>query len=95
MYNYTSSSVTVGVTSTLVIAANLNRHVLILHNDSNEDIYLGLGHAAVSATGIKLSKNTYDSEASRIILKEELNYTGAIYAICASGSKNLTIEEGQ
>lgn len=96
MYNYTGSKVSVGASSTLVITANLNRHVLILQNDSDTDMYINLGAAAVSNQGILLTaKSATDSGASRIILAGELNYTGEIYGIAGTGTKNLTILEGE
>jgi len=95
MYNYTGTKQAIGSASTLIKAANLNRHVLILQNDSDEAIYIKLGAAAVMSEGILLTpKSATDSGASRITLVGELNFTGAIYGICTSGSKNLTIAEG-
>ena len=93
MYNYTISKKSIGAASTLVVAANPNRHVLILSNDSNEAIYIALGQTAIKNQGIALAPNT--TFENRIELKDETNYTGIVNAICASGTKNLAIIEGE
>lgn len=79
----TSTSVTVGSTSTTVLASNASRILAILVNDSNEDIYLFYGTPAVMNQGILL-------KASGGSIVED-HYTGQITAICSSGSKNLTV----
>ena len=93
MYNYTLSKKTIANISTEILAKNADRKVVILCNDSNEAVYIGLGEAAVMNSGIALTPNTIDGQ--RIILSGELRFTGIIYAICASGSKNLAITEGE
>ena len=81
----TSGSVTVGTVSTSVLAANSARKEFTLSNDSNEDIYINFSGTAVmnqghvlKAAGGAISNNTY---------------TGAVTAICASGSKNLCVTQ--
>lgn len=83
------SSVTVGATSTSVLAENLSRKYLCLCNDSNETIYLSLGAAAQMNKGIRLNANGGVVEwfGPNVHLV-------SIYGICASGSKVLTIMEG-
>lgn len=78
-------SVTVGSTSTAVVAANANRVKITIINDSDEAIYLAYGKAAVSNKGIRLNANGGN-------ITEE-TWTGAINAICASGSKVATYVE--
>ena len=91
----TSTGVTVGSSSTLALAANGARKRAILTNDSDEVIYLNLNGAAAEANkGIRLNA----SGGSVTIDNSDDNQTGynnttAIYAICASGSKNLCVHE--
>ena len=84
-----STKVDVGSTSTLVLASNLQRRYLFLVNDSDEAIYVSLGSAAVMNEGILLTAG-----GGALTLDIASMWLGAIYAICASGSKNLTISEG-
>ena len=81
-------NVTVGTSSTEVRAANTNRKLLILINDSDENIYIALGQTATLNNGIRLNKN-----GGSLILNDP-KYTGVINAICSSGSKKLVGIEG-
>lgn len=81
----TSTGVTVGTSSTTIIASNANRKSVIIVNDGDETIYLKYGSAATTASGIRLN-------ASGGSLREDL-YTGIITGICASGGKNVTVTE--
>lgn len=85
----TDTKVAVAAASTLVIAANPKRIDLVLVNDSDEAIYLARGNAAVMNAGIRLNATGGSYE-----IKYDNMFLGAIYAICASGQKNLTISEG-
>jgi len=85
----TSSSVSVGNTSTTILTANSKRKYLALVNDSNETIYVNIGNAAVMNEGIRLNSNGGSLE-----MKYPIIYTDAIYGICQSGGKNLTVFEG-
>ncbi len=85
----TNTSVTVGATSTAVLSANSDRNFVEIVNDSDEVIYLKLGSSATMNSGIRINANG----GSFWIGKDNL-YTGAITAICASGSKNITVVEG-
>jgi len=87
--SFTTSNVTVGNTSTLVLAANADRKVASFVNDSDETIYLSRGNAAELHKGIRLNANGGSFEISGVNL-----YTGNIYAICESGGKVLCVEEG-
>ena len=84
-----NSKVSVGSTSTLVLATNLQRRFLFLVNDSDEAIYVSLGSAAVMNEGILLTAG-----GGALTLDIASMWLGAIYAICTSGGKNLTISEG-
>ena len=80
-----SGAVSVGATTTVVAATNSDRIKIEMWNDSNEVIYLGYGEAAVMNQGPRLNPNGG--------YKNEPNFTGAINAICASGTKVLTFIE--
>lgn len=81
----TCSSVTVASSSTTVLTARSDRISAIIVNDSNENIYIKYGTGATLNSGIRLN-----SEGGTLI---EEKYTGIITAICASGSKNITVTE--
>lgn len=81
----TSTGVTVGSTSTTVLASNASRKAAIIVNDSDETIYLKYGTGATSNSGIRLNANGG-------LVREEM-YTGVITGICASGSKVVTVTE--
>jgi hypothetical protein len=81
--------VVVGVVSTLVLGANSGRRFLFLVNDSDENIYVSLGSAAVLGEGILLTAG-----GGALTLDIASMWLGGIYAICTSGGKNLTVSEG-
>lgn len=86
--NVTSTKVAVGATSTAVLSQNTDRKYLGLVNDSDEEIYLSLSGTAVINEGIRLNASGGAFE----LISTDM-YIGAITAICASGSKNLTVTE--
>jgi hypothetical protein len=81
----TNTLVTCGTGSTLAIASSSARQYTALVNDSSNSVYLSLGSAAVSGSGIRLNANGGSFE----ITPDNL-WTGAIYCI-ASGSSNLSV----
>ncbi|KKN71750.1 hypothetical protein LCGC14_0418160 [marine sediment metagenome] len=81
--NISSTSVSVGASSTAVIAASRDRLKVVLVNDSDETIYLGFNSAAILNQGIRLN--------ARGGTVTEYENIGTITAICASGGKNLTV----
>lgn len=83
-----NGKVSIGSSSTSVLSANSNRKFAIFINDSNEIIYLNLSDTAVMNEGVRLNANGGSIELTKPFL-----YTGAVTAICASGSKNLTVVE--
>lgn len=90
--SYTAKpTVSVGSSSTTVILKNDSRKSITLVNISNEFIFIGIGEEAVLNKGFALSPN---GGALHLSLADGTNYIGNIYAICASGSKNLTVVEG-
>ena len=84
-----NDGVEVDDSSTLIIAANPKRKYAAIVNDSDEEIYLGLGEAAVMNAGIRLNANGGSYE-----ITNDNIFKGVINAICASGGKILTIVEG-
>jgi len=85
----TDTKVAVEVASTLVLAANPQRMDAVFVNDSNKEIYLARGNAAVLNEGIRLNATggSYEINANNLFL-------GAINAIAEGGAKNLTVSEG-
>ena len=81
----TNTKVSVGNTSTSILAANANRVEMVFVNDSDEVIYLSLSGTAVMNEGIRLN-----SRGGAYI---NVTYLGAVTAICTSGTKNLTVCE--
>ncbi len=79
----TNFNVSVGSSNTQVLAANSSRKLLILVNDSDEDIYIALGATATLNSGIRLNKK------GGSLTLDDPKYTGVVNAICSSGSKNL------
>jgi len=84
-------AVSVGATTTVALAENANRKYLTLVNDSDEVIYYAFGAAAVLNSGGRLNAAGGVIEMK---ITDNVMYTGAINAICASGSKVLGIIEG-
>lgn len=84
-----NTKVSVGLVSTLVLGANPNRRFLFLVNDSDENIYVSLSGTAVMNEGILLT-----SGGGALTLDIASMWLGSISAICASGTKNLTVSEG-
>ena len=84
----TSGAVTVGNTTTSVLASNPDRKSATFVNDSDEAIYLQLGANAVLNEGIRLNAagGSYTIDHNNL-------FTGAVNAICSSGSKNLVVTE--
>ena len=84
----TNFNVSVGDSSTQVLAANINRKLLILVNDSDEAIYVSLGATAILNNGIRLNSN-----GGSVALDDPI-YKGAVNAISVSGSKKIVGIEG-
>lgn len=84
-----ASNATIGATTTAAVSANLDRKYLAVCNDSDETMYLSFGSAAIMNKGIRL--NGYGGTLEWI---GPSLFTAALNAICASGSKVLTYQEG-
>jgi len=82
----------VGVASTAVIAANVNRLYALVVNDSDTTIYLSLGAVAIVGSGIRINANGGSYEMSA---KLGNLYTGAINGIHGgAGAKDVGTVEG-
>jgi hypothetical protein len=81
----TNNSVSVGSAPTTILSALAGRLRAFIYNDSDEDIYLSLGDAAVMNKGIGLPPNK--------CFPVPTEFKGAVYGICASGGKNATYSE--
>jgi len=83
----TASSVTVGTTSTKVLEKKSGRTFAILSNLGDEVMFINMGNAAVMNKGIPIyPQGSYELSGERL-------YRGAIYGICTSGSKTMSILE--
>ena len=80
-------SVSVGSSTTEVLAAGAKRERVVLTNDSDEKIYVAVGASAESAKGIPLAAN-----GGTVILTPSGGCKMAINAICASGGKALAYQ---
>jgi len=87
----THTQPSIAATTTVALVANTSRRYALLENDSDEIIYIKIGAVAVLNQGIRLNASGGSYEMSAEI--GNLN-TGAINAICASGSKVLLVVEG-
>lgn len=86
--NITNFNVSIGTSSTQVLAANSSRKLLILVNDSDEPIYVSLGATATLNNGIRLN-----ASGGALALDNPI-YKGVVNAISANGSKTLVGAEG-
>ena len=78
---------TVGAASAEAVAAGATRRRLILINDSDSVIYLGIGAAAVVGSGIRLN-----AAGGSYTMGPGDNVTAAIYAISGGAAKNLCVQ---
>jgi hypothetical protein len=86
--------VSVGNTSTLIVAANPLRTFLVITNLSNELCSLGLGLAAVANKGVPLNPLPTTGPAITRRSAAPAVFKGAVYGITASGTKNVAYCEG-
>jgi hypothetical protein len=83
-------NVTVGTTTTALGATDINlASKIILTNDSDAIIYIGINWSAIMNKGIRLNANW-----DRIILENEANWLNVltINAICTAWSKILSYQ---
>ena len=91
------ANVTAGAASTLLAAANANRRWLLIINRSDEMVDIKLGAAAVAGEGIALNPIDGSSNIQGVFESSEKNcnlYKGAVYGICASGGKVVSVNQG-
>ena len=85
------SVVSVGSTSTRVAKENVYRQKIQFVNNSDEDISISDSNVAVLGSGAVIKANggsaTYEPDT------ENWLYTGPWFAICTSGSKDLSVLE--
>ncbi len=84
----TNFNVSIGTSSTQVLAANSSRKLLILVNDSDQPIYVSLGATATLNNGIRLN-----ASGGALALDNPI-FKGVVNAISANGSKTLVGAEG-
>ncbi len=86
-------AVTVGATSTRVLRPNVKeiRRLVVLCNNSNEDIYANPGAVAADTEGLPLvaSGGSWTDKPDA----QGWMYQGIYTAICASGGKVLSVVE--
>lgn len=95
--DYNGSSITfnspgatsIAATTTEAVSANPNRKYLAVCNDSDETMYISFGEDAEMNKGIRL--NAYGGTLEWIGPQV---FQAALNAICASGTKTLTYQEG-
>ena len=85
-------SVTVGTTSTAILAADATRQYLKITNMADELVYLNVaGGAAESAKGIPLGKAGTEAPGDSYTAKGKPAQL-AVYGICASGTKAVAVQ---
>lgn len=82
------SAVSVGATTTQIVAANSSRKFIRLTNISDETQYFKFGASAVMSEGLTLTAGATFEMGPELIDVRVLN------GICASGSKSVTVVEG-
>ena len=84
------TTATVGVSTGLVLAANVNRKYALIANDSDTTVYLKLGVNAVLKQGIPVvSGGNYEMSSAMGNL-----YTGDINGICSLAGRLVLVTEG-
>ena len=83
----TSTGVTVGATTTQIVASNSGRRWICICNDSTADMYLSLGEAAVMNKGVLLVPG------GTIVIDGDSPFKGVINGICSAGGKNACVSE--
>ena len=88
--------ITVGTTSTALVVATGSRKLLVLTNDSDAVIYLGIGSAAVLNKGMRLEIPSSANKGSVLQFGGENGLpltTQAVNAISVAGSKVVLVQE--
>jgi hypothetical protein len=87
------NAVTVGNTSTLILAADATRQMASITNVSSELVYVSVGAAAVSGKGVPLSALSGQTAGGTLELSGPMAGL-AVYGICASGGKSVATQVG-
>lgn len=82
--------VTVGTSSTLVLATSTGRTYAVIVNDSANVVYLSLGHNATTTSGIRLNASGGSYEINNNNL-----FIGAINAVAPAGASVVTVTAAQ
>jgi len=82
----TNSKVTIGTSTTVVLAADAARLSVTLVNDSIDDMYISTHASAVMNEGIRIN-----ASGGSLTLDKGSGCTLTVNAICLNGSKNLTV----
>lgn len=82
----TNESVTVGTSTTAILAANGQRHYAAIINSGSYPVYLGIGAEAVANKGIYLAPSGGSYE-----INEQNLFIGAINGIAVGGDSNVTV----
>jgi len=92
--NLVQTKVTIAAASTQIVAKNPNRRYLLIQNISDETIYIGIGTAAVTETGMQIPKvGTNEISDAEFNFGKSNLHNKAVYGICASGSKTVLVLE--
>ncbi len=84
---------TVDATTTELLAEDGDRKYAIFFNDSNETVYLGIGHPAILNQGPRMNA---EGGFYELLRAPGGNFSmQVVNAICASGGKNVTIQTGR
>ena len=92
--NLTQTKITVGASSTLILAANPDRTYLRIANLSDEIISIKNTDAAVANEGWTIQPISTNNGSDVLELKYPNIPAGQINGICASGSKVVSVVEG-
>ena len=91
MATITNTSVTVWVASTQLLADDAGRDLITIQNDSDTDMYLAFGEAAVLNSGMLLKANGGSVSMRWDFPPEDLMIRKGIYAISSAASKNVIL----
>lgn len=84
-------STTVGTTSTEILAANAKRSHIYIHNNSNEEVFIAVGEAAVMNEGIRIAPK--DSSGAIYVQDSQGISVEAFNAIGLTGGKVIVYTE--
>ena len=82
-----SGTITAGGTAQTIIQANPSRHGVLVMNNSDTDMVLGVGHTATATKGIVLVPGAYWESPTNFIPTDQISL------FCATTSKEFTAYE--